>query len=156
MPSPAPDVLDRLFSLSGGIVLPVWLLLIFVPAWQWTQRFATFVVPLLLGATYVALLSTAHAPAGAGFNSLAQVALLFGVRQALLAGWIHYLVFDLFTGAWEARDAVRLGISRWLVAPCLLLTFLFGPAGLALYLVLRLALRRKVGAAAAVVRQELA
>jgi hypothetical protein len=67
------------------------------------------------------------------------------VRQALLAGWIHYLAFDLFTGAWEARDARRLRISRWLVAPCLLLTFLFGPLGLGLYLLLRAGLRKKVG-----------
>lgn len=140
-----PDLLDRLFSLSGGLVLPVWLLLLFVPRWRWTQGLATFVVPLLLGAAYVALLATTHFPAGGGFNSLAQVAALFSVRQALLAGWLHYLAFDLFTGAWEARDALKLGISRWLVAPCLLLTFLFGPVGLCLYLLLRLALRRKLG-----------
>jgi hypothetical protein len=143
---PAPDLLDRLFSLSGSLVMPVWLLLIFLPAWRWSQRLATFFVPLLLGVTYVTLLATAHTPAGAGFNSLAQVAKLFSVRQALLAGWIHYLAFDLFTGAWEARDSVRLGISRWLVAPCLILTFLFGPLGLGLYLLLRLAMRKELGA----------
>jgi hypothetical protein len=142
---PIPDVFDKLFSIAGGLVLPVWLLLIFVPRWQWTQRLATFIVPLLLGVIYVGLLATAHFPAGGGFNSLAQVALLFSVRQALLAGWIHYLAFDLFTGAWEARDARRLRISRWLVAPCLLLTFLFGPLGLGLYLLLRAGLRKKVG-----------
>ena len=74
------------------------------------------------------------------------MALLFCARQALLAGWLHYLAFDLFTGSWEARDAVRLGISRWLAAPCLLLTFLLGPVGLGLYLLLRLGMRRRFGA----------
>jgi hypothetical protein len=74
------------------------------------------------------------------------VSVLFRSPYALLAGWIHYLAFDLFTGAWEARDAAQAGISRWLVAPCLLLTFLFGPAGLALYLLLRLTVLRKAGA----------
>ena len=142
----APDVLDRLFSLGGALVMPCWLLLLFVPGWRWTQRLATFAVPVLLAVVYLVLLLGAHAPAGAGFRSLAQVALLFSVRQALLAGWLHYLAFDLFTGAWEARDALRLGISRWLVAPCLLLTFLFGPVGLGLYLLLRLGMRRRVGA----------
>ena len=142
----APDVLDRLFSLGGAVVLPCWLLLLFVPGWRWTQRLATFVAPLLLAVAYLGLLLGTKAPPGAGFNSLAQVALLFSVRQALLAGWLHYLAFDLFTGAWEARDAVRLGISRWLVAPCLVLTFLFGPVGLAAYLLLRLGMRRRFGA----------
>ena len=143
----APDALDRLFSLGGAVVMPCWLLLLFVPSWRWTQRLATFVAPLLLALAYFFLLLGAHAPPSAGFRSLAQVALLFSVRRALLAGWLHYLAFDLFTGAWEARDAVRLGISRWLVAPCLALTFLFGPVGLACYLLLRLAMRRRVGAA---------
>jgi hypothetical protein len=140
-----PD-LNRLFSLAGDLVLPVWLLLIFAPRWRWTQRLATFVVPLLLASLYVALLLHGGHVKGAGFGSLAQVARLFSSQDFLLAGWIHYLAFDLFTGAWQTRDALRLGLSRWLVAPCLVLTFLFGPVGLALYLLLRLALRKELEA----------
>ena len=142
----ARDGLDRLFSLGGMVVLPCWLLLMFAPGWRWTQRLATFVVPLLIAAVYLFLLVSAKPAPGAGFGSLAQVAALFSVKQALLAGWIHYLAFDLFTGAWEARDGVRLRISKWLVAPCLVLTFLFGPVGLGLYLLLRFGMRRAVGA----------
>jgi hypothetical protein len=55
----------------------------------------------------------------------------------LLAGWIHYLAFDLFLGAWQARQAQRLGISHFLVVPCLLLTFLFGPIGLPVFWAIR-------------------
>jgi hypothetical protein len=142
------DMLEKVFSLAGAVVLPVWLLLLFVPAWRWTQRLATFVVPLLIAAVYLWLLVSGPPPQGAGFNSLAAVSRLFQAPAALLAGWIHYLAFDLFTGAWEARDAVQRKISPWLVAPCLLLTFLFGPLGLALYLLLRLALRREAGVTA--------
>lgn len=138
--------LQRWFSIAGDIVLPCWLLLLFVPRWRWTQRLATFAAPLLLATLYIFLLVTAPPAPGGGFNSLAQVRVLFSVDKALLAGWVHYLAFDLFTGAWETRDAARLNISPWLVAPCLLLTFLFGPVGLALYLLLRLALRRELGA----------
>ncbi len=137
--------LEKLFSLAGDLVLPVWLLLLFAPRWRWTQRLATFVIPLLIAPLYLWLLLHAHAPQGAGFGSLHAVTLLFSAPEALLAGWIHYLAFDLFTGAWEARDAASLGISRFLVAPCLVLTFLFGPVGLACYLLLRLALRKEVG-----------
>ena len=138
--------LQRWFGIAGDVVLPCWLLLLFAGRWKWTQRLATFVAPLLLAALYIWLLATAPRVAGGGFQTLAQVKVLFSVDQALLAGWVHYLAFDLFTGAWEARDAARLGISPWLVAPCLLLTFLFGPVGLALYLLLRLGMRREVGA----------
>ena len=138
--------LEHLFAAAGRLVLPCWLLLLFVPHWRWTQRLATFVAPLLLAALYLWLLLHAHPPVGAGFSTLAAVALLFQSPQALLAGWLHYLAFDLFTGAWITRDALALRISRWFVAPCLILTFLFGPVGLAAYLLLRLALRKQIGA----------
>jgi hypothetical protein len=67
---------------------------------------------------------------------------LLSQPHAALAGWIHYLAFDLFVGAWESRDAQRLGISPILVAPCLFLTLMAGPVGLLLYAILRLALRK--------------
>jgi ABA4-like protein len=72
-----------------------------------------------------------------GFGSLDQVAILFSNRQALLAGWIHYLAFDLFIGSWEVRDAQRLAIPHLAVIPALVLTFMFGPIGLLLYLLER-------------------
>lgn len=139
----APDTVFQLASAAAG---PCWLLLLVAPRWPWTQRVVTFVWPVLLAAVYVWLLLAHRPPAGSGFATLSQVSALFSSPYALVAGWIHYLAFDLFIGAWEARDGLRLGISRWLLLPCQLLTFLFGPAGLALYLLLKLALRRQAGA----------
>ncbi len=66
-----------------------------------------------------------------------QRRLLFSNRWVLLAGWIHYLCFDLFIGSWQVRDAAANNISHWLVIPCLFLTFMFGPVGLLLYFALR-------------------
>ncbi len=137
---------DLMFRVAGNLVLLCWLLLLIAPRWRWTQRVVTFVWPLLIAVVYVFLLVGHRSPPGSGFGSLAQVAVLFSSPYALLAGWIHYLAFDLFIGAWETRDGLRLGISRWVLLPCQVLTFLFGPAGLALYLLLKLALRRRLGA----------
>ena len=135
-----------LFRLSAVVALPCWLLLLIAPRWRWSQLLATFVAPLLIAAVYILLLTSHRLPPGSGFNSLSQVSILFRSPFALLAGWTHYTAFDLFTGAWQARDAKRVGISQWLVAPCLILTLVFGPAGLALYLLLKLTLRRSFGA----------
>ena len=137
--------LSVLFSLSGVVALPCWLLLLVAPRWRVSQLLATFVAPLLIASAYVLLLVSHKVPPGSGFGSLLQVSNLFQSPFALLAGWIHYTAFDLFTGAWQARDATRVGISRWLVAPCLVSTLFFGPAGLALYLLLKVMLRRKFG-----------
>ena len=135
---------DLVFTLANGLVMPFWLLLAVAPRWVWTQRLVHMpVVPLLFAALYLlALASVGDAPEGAGFGSLEGVMLLFGDPFGALAGWIHYLVFDLFVGAWEARDAARRGIAHWLVLPCLLLTLMLGPVGLALYLVIRAAAGR--------------
>ena len=136
---------ETLFSIATRAVLPVWLLLIFLPRWRWTARLITAVlVPGLLGLLYLWLVIShwGSNPEG-GYDSLAEVAALFSDPWLLLAGWVHYLAFDLFIGAWEVRDAQREGIHHLLVVPCLFLTFMFGPVGLLLYLGIRLVLRRK-------------
>ena len=58
---------------------------------------------------------------------------LFAVPEVALAGWIHYLAFDLFVGLWIAQRADAMGLSRWLQAPVLVVTFMFGPIGLMLF-----------------------
>ena len=45
------------------------------------------------------------------------VALLFENDWLLLAGWIHYLAFDLFVGSWEVRDAHFLGLHGLQIIP---------------------------------------
>jgi hypothetical protein len=136
---------EQLFSLCGALVMPGWLLLVFLPRWRWTARLVCpVVIPLLLALVYLWLVATTFGQTPGDFGSLAGVARLFQNPRALLAGWIHYLAFDLFVGSWEVRDARRAGIHHLLVVPCLLLTFVFGPAGLLLYFALRAALRRRL------------
>lgn len=134
---------EGLFSWASTLVLPGWLLLVVAPRWKWSARLiAGLIIPAVLGALYVVLVVTRWGAAEGGFGSLADVRRLFGDPYMLLAGWIHYLVFDLFIGSWEVRDAQRLRIPHLAVIPCLVLTFLFGPAGLLLYFGVRAARRR--------------
>jgi len=95
------------------------------------------VVPALLAAAYVAIVVTNWAGSEGGFSSLSGVAALFSNPWILLAGWTHYLAFDLLVGNWEVHDARTRGIPYVLVLPCLVLTFLFGPAGWLLYVTAR-------------------
>jgi ABA DEFICIENT 4-like len=67
--------------------------------------------------------------------SLSGVAAFFDVPRLQLAGWIHYLVLDLWAGIWESDEADRTGMSRWLLVPSLVTTALVGPVGLLLFLV---------------------
>jgi len=136
---------EQLFSVCSLLVLPGWLLLVFLPRWKWTARLVCPVlIPLVLAVVYLWLVATTFGRTPGGFGSLAEVSQLFQNQWVLLAGWIHYLAFDLFVGSWEVRDARRNGVHHLLVVPCLVLTFLLGPVGLLLYFALRAALRRKV------------
>jgi predicted ferric reductase len=138
-------ILSQLFHLCNLLVLPGWLLLIVAPAWRWTQRITTFILTLPLAALYLGLFLANWSP-NLSFGSLDQVYAIFQSPPFVLIGWIHYLVFDLFIGSWEVRDARQLHISHLLVIPCLVATFLVGPVGLMLYLLLRLSMKRKIGA----------
>ena len=128
---------DQLFSILNLMTLAAWLPLVFLPRVRWSATVLPVVVPSLLAVVYGAIVAATFAQSEGGFSSLADVAALFKNPWMLLAGWIHYLAFDLFIGGWEVRDAQRRGIRHLLVVPALALTFLFGPAGLLLYLVIR-------------------
>lgn len=69
--------------------------------------------------------------------SVAGLRNLFRSDGAIVLGWTHYLAFDLFAGLWIARDADRKGVGRLAQLPILFLTFMAGPIGLLVWLVLR-------------------
>ena len=129
---------ERLFSIVNLVALLSWIVLL---AWPRRQRLphllAGAIVPAILATVYLAIIATLWPSAEGGFASLRDVATLFANPWLLLAGWTHYLAFDLLVGSWEARDALERGIPRVLLVPCLLLTFLFGPIGWLMYLAVR-------------------
>ena len=128
---------ERLFYVCSLLALAGWILLIATPRNARAMTIAGTLIPGALSCIYLILFVFHAADTRGGFSSLAAVAELFSNQWLLLAGWVHYLAFDLFVGTWETRDAVARGISRWIVAPCLLLTFLFGPIGWLAYHVAR-------------------
>lgn len=128
---------EQLFSLANLVAMASWLALIFLPRLRWTSTVVPVVVPALLAVLYTALIAVSLPSSQGGFGSLAGVRALFENQWALLAGWVHYLAFDLFVGGWEVRDAQQRGIRHLLLVPSLLLTFLFGPAGFLVYLATR-------------------
>lgn len=136
----SPEVL---FSLSGTIVMLGWVSLLlspFIPIWS--NRVASIAIPFALSLLYSALILVHWSGSVGGFDTLANVKLLFTQDQLLLAGWVHYLAFDLFVGAWIVRQARAENISFWFVLPSLPATFLFGPIGYLLFSIIQLSTRK--------------
>lgn len=129
---------ELLFSIANTAAVASWLLLAVLPRHRWvTEAVTGKVVPVIFAVFYIGLIVSMFGRMEGGFSTLAGVAALFTNPWLLLAGWVHYLAFDLLIGTWEVRDAQERGIPHVFVLPCLFLTFMFGPAGWLLYLTLR-------------------
>jgi hypothetical protein len=128
-----------IFQLCSTIAMAGWILLIVVsPFWVNLDKFLIGVMITLLCIVYTWLILVHfHFGDAAKFGSLDGVMKLFSDPVLVTAGWVHYLAFDLMTGIWIKSNSLKLGLSHWLVIPCLLLTFMLGPIGLLLYLLIR-------------------
>jgi hypothetical protein len=133
---------EQLFGITNGLAILGWLLLAALPRRRWvTDAVTGAALPAVFAVLYVAIVLTTFGAAAGSFSTLDGVASLFTNRWLLLAGWVHYLAFDLLIGTWEARDARERGVPHLLLIPCLFLTLMFGPAGWLLYLAVRRAAR---------------
>lgn len=129
---------EQVFGVANAIALLSWLLLAILPGRRWVMDIVTGkAVPALFAVLYIAIIATTFRGAEGSFSTLAGVASLFANPWLLLAGWVHYLAFDLLIGTWEARDARERRVPRLLLIPCLFLTFMFGPAGWLVYMGVR-------------------
>lgn len=136
---------NGLFSACSAFAAAGWLLLVAAPRWRWTARLVlSGVWSLLLSIVYVVLVIRFMPGAEGGFGSIAGVRAFFGHDALLLAGWVHYLAFDLLVGAFEVRQAHAHGIPHLLLIPILIATFLLGPAGLVLFFVIKSAREKRL------------
>ncbi|RST83119.1 DUF4281 domain-containing protein [Aquibium carbonis] len=136
---------DLIFSVGGALAMAGWLVLLASPlAPRLADAVAAYAIPLMISVGYAGLILAYWASGEGGFDSLDNVARLFQTRELLLAGWLHYLAFDLFVGAWIVRTAREASVPYWMVVPCLPATFLFGPVGYLAFAMIRLAHSRAV------------
>jgi len=127
-----------MFNIANAFAVLGWLLLIILPGWKWTGRIVMGFIIVLLASMYVYTIAITFDPSVMeSFSRLGGVMALFTNETAVLAGWIHYLAFDLMVGMFIVSNAAKNNIKHWITIPALLGSFMFGPAGLLLYLIIR-------------------
>ncbi|MCB9186117.1 MAG: DUF4281 domain-containing protein [Flavobacteriales bacterium] len=125
------------FKIANLSVIPGWLLLVFLPQSRVTKAFVHgYVYPVVLSMFYLFMLVTSFGGEG-GMDTLQNLKASFQRDEVLILGWVHYLVFDLFIGAWITRDAHQNRIKHFAIVPLLVLTLFAGPVGLLSYLTIR-------------------
>ena len=126
---------SQVFSGFNMLAMTGWLLLMLAPKrWTWLLCITGILIPGILAAGYGGLMLTHMSDVqGGGYGSLAKVKTLMSYDAVLLAGWAHYLCFDLVIGTLIAREADKIGLVRLVQIPILFATFMFGPVGLLLF-----------------------
>lgn len=129
---------DQIFSLCSTIAMAGWIILLLLPFWFHSDKFILGIIIVLLGIVYAWLVFDSFSVGDIEkFGSLQGVMELFQNPVMVTAGWVHYLAFDLLAGIFIKRNGIKHNISHWLLVPCYLLAFMFGPVGLVLYLLIR-------------------
>ena len=127
---------DSVFGLASRAAMLGWVVLIFAPrSLPWISVVPRLVIPLGLSVLYSALMLAYFVLSGGGFGSIAEVRTLFASDPVLVGGWVHFLAYDLLVGCYVAQRLDRVGVSRIIQGPVLIVAFLFGPMGLLLGLV---------------------
>ena len=132
---------DAVFQFANAVVLPQWLLMVLAPRWivtQWLVK--SYLIPVVLAVLYAVYLFGGGLIDFSAFGSLAGIKRLFstGSDGVILAGWIHYLAFDLVAGSFVLRDSQTHKIAHWFIIIPLFFCFMLGPIGLLLYWFIRL------------------
>jgi hypothetical protein len=128
-----------LFYLSLLAALLGWIALIAVPDSKITARLveSKLLHGLICIFYTIAVFTAKGVPDNAGFFDVAGVLNLFTSTDAVIAAWLHIIVFDFFVGTWILEDSTARGVKRIIVMPILLLTIMFGPFGFLVYLCAR-------------------
>lgn len=129
---------EDLFAFGNSFVLIGWILLLLVPNWKYTQTIVLHGVALVLAVIYIFLIAQDLGDFDPdSFGTLEQVKVLFQSDSAVAAGWFHYLTFDLLVGAYIVKRSNELNISRWKYTLVLPFTFMFGPIGYLLFVMVK-------------------
>ena len=121
------------FQLGNVLVLPAWVMLLFFPGNAHLNKLIK-ATTWLLAAAYISLLFGGMGDFDSNsFSSLQGLRTLFASDEALAAGWLHYLCFDLLVGYYIVTKGREQALARWKYTLPLPFTFLFGPMGWLLF-----------------------
>ena len=130
---------STIFSICNSVIFFGWLLLLILPTWKYTQAVILNGLLVVFSIVYTYLLLQDFDQLSIdSFSTLAKLKLLFQSDTAVAAGWVHYLVFDLFVGAYIVRKSIQIGLSRWVYSFILPFAFMCGPIGYLLFVIIKL------------------
>jgi len=143
---------DNIYLWSNFLVLPFWIMLIFIPNSRITQIFVnSIVLPLLFSTAYIYVLYQIILIDESILNifnlylGIDSLYALLSNEGFLVVFWLHFLAINLFIASWVSRDVIKYNISRIISLFSLVLIYFFGPVGLVFYWIFRIFYSKKLG-----------
>ena len=143
---------ENIYIWSSFGVMPLWLMLIFIPNSRIAQILInSVIIPLILSIAYVyvlyqsALLDEPFVDIFRLYISLDNLYTVFATENFLLVFWLHFIALNLFIGSWVSRDAFKYNIKKKVTFVPLILIYLSGPLGLVIYWMFRIFYSKKLG-----------
>ena len=141
----------NLYSFQSKLVRLGWLLLFFLPYWQWSKTIVWTIV-IIVSFAYIYLLvfgkrydsQQDYVARFKDYYSLKGIMAMFTNARVTAIAWFHFLAFDLLIGLHIVIDAQQLMIPHWLLLPFLVASLMIGPAGLIAYLGLRMVYMQEI------------
>jgi flagellar biosynthesis protein FlhB len=121
--------------------LPAWISLVFLPRWRHTKTI-TLAIAVAYSLLYVVLAYVLFSEAMfavdlGSFSTTDGLSRMFSDATSALAGWAHFIVFDLWTSRFFVLDSVQSGVPHLAVVPCIIACMFFGPLGLLMYVAVK-------------------
>ena len=143
---------ENIYIWSNLGVIPLWLMLIFIPNSRIAQILInSVIIPLVLSVAYVyvvyqgILLDESFVDIFKLYISLDSLYTIFAAENFLLVFWLHFLALNLFIGSWVSRDAFKYNMTKKITSVPLVLIYFSGPLGLVIYWMLRIFYSKKLG-----------
>jgi len=128
------------FNFVSKILLFGWVVLFFLPNWQYGDEFILYGVFIIVAIAYIYYLTIGiNNPVESeygkpGFFAMRNVLAIFDNPNSSLACWMHIIAFDLIVALYIRTQGALLDIEHWKLIPCYLLTLMFGPIGLLVFI----------------------
>ena len=143
---------ENIYIWSNFGVMPLWLMLIFIPNSRITQILInSVVIPLILTVTYIYvlyqgfLLDESFVDIFKLYIGLDNLYTIFASENFLLVFWLHFISLNIFLASWVSRDAIKYNITKKFTFVPLVLIYFSGPLGLVIYWMFRIFYSKKLG-----------
>lgn len=140
---PLSIITDQTIFPFLNVVIVGYILLAICPKWKFTS-IVTLVLPGVYSALYFALVvnyimtNESSFLLSINFGELDAVIALFKDPAVIMAGWTHYIAFDLLVARFIVLDAAESGISHYIILPLIPVSLFLGPVAYCLYSLLKI------------------